>query len=83
MTKTGLIVVLTGLLSAGALAADAPQGSKATVQVVNDKTPQPADQGVLTLDDVVRTALAKNPAVQSAAHTVAAQRAKVPQARFA
>jgi len=81
MTKTGLIVVLTGLLSAGTLAADAPQGSKATLQVVNDKTPQPADQGVLTLDDVVRAALAKNPAVQSAVHTVAAQRAKVPQAR--
>ena len=35
---------------------------------------------MLTLDDAVRTALAKNPAVRSAAHTVAAQRAKVPQA---
>jgi len=81
MTKTGLIVVLTGLLSAGALAADAPQESKPTVHLANDKAPPPADQGVLTLDDVVRTALAKNPAVQSAAHTVAAQRAKVPQAR--
>ena len=81
MTKTCLIAVLASLFSANMLAADAPQGSKATVQVVNDKARLPADQGVLMLDDVVRTALAKNPAVQSAAHTVAAQRAKVPQAR--
>ncbi len=81
MTRTGLIVVLTTLLSASALAAEAPRESKVTAQVVNDKAPLPADQGVLTLDDVVRSALAKNPAVQSAGHTVAAQRAKVPQAR--
>ena len=35
----------------------------------------------LTLDAVVREALAKNPAVQSALHTIAAQRRRVPQVR--
>jgi outer membrane protein, heavy metal efflux system len=50
----------------------------------DDRSPAEQQQanrtGVLTLEEVVRTALAKNPAIQSAAHTVAAQRAKVPQA---
>ena len=36
---------------------------------------------ILTLDVVVREALAKNPAVQSARHTIAAQRRRVPQVR--
>ena len=35
----------------------------------------------LSLEDVVREALEKNPAVQSALHTIAAQRRRVPQAR--
>ncbi|MGB9106178.1 MAG: TolC family protein [Terriglobales bacterium] len=80
MIKRGFILVLVALVSAASVAADGPAGSKVTAQVVNDKAAPAADQGVLTLDDVVRTALAKNPAVQSAAHTTAAQRAKVPQA---
>jgi outer membrane protein TolC len=50
-----------------------------TAQVLNDQTTS-SNQGALTVDDVVRTALAKNPAVRSAAHTVSAERAKVPQA---
>ncbi len=41
---------------------------------------QMSSQPVLVLEDLVREALQKNPAVQSAAHTVAAQRARVPQA---
>ncbi len=36
---------------------------------------------VLTLDEVVNEALAKNPGVQSAAHSVDAQRHRVPQAK--
>ncbi len=80
MIRKGLILALVGIISAASLAADDPAGSKVTAQVVGDKAAPAADQGVLTLDEVVRTALAKNPAVQSAAHMVAAQRAKVPQA---
>jgi outer membrane protein, heavy metal efflux system len=41
---------------------------------------QPAGE-TLTLEAVVREALEKNPAVQSALHTIAAQRRKVPQQR--
>ncbi len=74
------MLVLVATLSAVSLAADGPTGSKVTAQVINDKAAPAAEQGVLTLDEVVREALAKNPAVQSAAHALAAQRARVPQA---
>lgn len=79
MITRGFILILMSLVSAAAVAADDATGSKVTAQIVNDKAAA-ADPSVLILDDVVRTALAKNPAVQSAAHTTAAQRAKVPQA---
>ena len=80
MIKRGFILILVALVSAVLVAADGPTESKVTAQIVNDKAAPATDQGVLTLDDVLRTALAKNPAVRSAAHTLAAQRAKVPQA---
>jgi hypothetical protein len=48
-------------------------------QVLNEQHTE-SNQITLTLDDVVQTALTKNPAVQSASHAVAAERAKVPQA---
>lgn len=79
MIKKGFILVLVALVAAASVAGDSPTTSKVTAQIVNDKVAA-ADQSVLILDDVVRTALAKNPAVRSVAHTVAAQRAKVPQA---
>src|SRR6266702_83492 len=41
----------------------------------------PADQGVVTLDDLVREALQRNPGVQSTLHAVEAQRRRVPQAK--
>ena len=81
MIKRGFILILIALVSAASAAADSPTTSKLTAQIVNDQAAPAADPAVLILDDVVRTALAKNPAVQSAAHTIAAQRAKVPQAR--
>ncbi len=65
MLKTGLIFIL--LCSAAFLAAA--------------QTPQAAPPATLTVEDAIREALSRNPAVQSAAHAVAAQRAKVPQAR--
>jgi outer membrane protein, heavy metal efflux system len=41
----------------------------------------PSEESTLTLSEVLRETFANNPAVHSAAHTVAAQRRKVPQAR--
>src|ERR1019366_6791176 len=44
-------------------------------------TTQPAGPSPVGLEDLVREALLKNPAVQSASHTVEAQRRRVPQAK--
>ena len=74
------MLVLAATMSASVVAADGPTGSKVTAQIVKDQVATSSQQGVVTLDEVVRTALARNPGVQSAAHTVAAQRAKVKQA---
>ena len=70
------------LLAATTPAYSADEGAakaKVTAQVMSDPTAS-TGQSTLSLDEVVRTVLAKNPAVQSAAHTLAADRAKVPQA---
>lgn len=81
MNRTDLIVIFAGLLWASAFAADTPAGSKVTAQIANSSVSGTADQAVLTVDDAVRAALANNPAIQSALHTVAAQRRRVPQAK--
>ncbi len=44
-------------------------------------TPQTAGQSPVGLEDLVREALQKNPAVQSSLHTVEAQRRRIPQAQ--
>lgn len=62
------------------LAADRSTAPTVPVQEVKEQVSAQPAEGVLTLNDVVREALAKNPAVASALHTVEAQRAKVPQA---
>src|SRR6266498_3643938 len=70
------------LLAATTPAYSADEGAakaKVTAQVMSDPTAS-TGQSTLSLDEVVRTVLAKNPAVQSAAHTLSADRAKVPQA---
>ena len=46
-----------------------------------DTATQPARPSPVGLEDLVREALQKNPAVQSALHTVEAQRRRVPQAK--
>ena len=79
MMRNVLSLFLVSMASAGLFAADNSTRSKVTAQVLNQNV-APADGTVLTVDEVVRTALAKNPAIQSANHTVAAERAKVPQA---
>lgn len=66
-----LLLVLAALLVPAAFAQDKP-----------DPPAPPASAGaVLCLEDVVREALTRNPAISAGLHTVAAQRAKVPQAR--
>ena len=80
MIRRMFIIILLAVAAATAQVTDEATRSKITAQVVIGETPAASDESTLTVDDVVRTALAKNPAVQSAAHGVAAQRAKVPQA---
>jgi cobalt-zinc-cadmium efflux system outer membrane protein len=79
MIRGAWALVLAAGISASAVAADFPVGSD-TAQASTDTARASEDTGVLTLDGAVREALAKNPAVQSAAHAVAAQRARIPQA---
>lgn len=80
MSRLGFIL-LAGLLALPAPAQESPK----TQEVVPPVGPSvAADQSpssqVLTLDDVVSEALAKNPGVQSALHSVNAQQHKIPQA---
>ncbi len=73
-------LVLVSVVSASLFAEDGAPSSKVTAQIVAENTKPATEQSVLKLDEAVGIALAKNPAVQSAAHWVAAERAKVPQA---
>ena len=61
-------------------ATDQRGGRSDNTVVLKDETPV-TNQNMLTLDDLVRMALANNPAVQSAVHMVSAERAKVRPAR--
>jgi outer membrane protein TolC len=79
MVRTGTILALVAIAPAFTFATDGPTGSKVTAQAVNQAA-TPSHGAVLRLDDVVRTALSANPAVASAAHSLAAQRARIPQA---
>jgi outer membrane protein TolC len=97
MNSRGLIAVLLWLLSTPLIAAENPPakaqaqpsprqtlkaafaGDPAAADPTHDPTQTAAT--VLTLDAVVREVLENNPAVQSAAHMVAAQRRKISQAR--
>jgi outer membrane protein TolC len=81
MSRLGFIL-LASLLALPAPAQESPKtqefappaGPKETV----DQSPF---SPVLTLDEVISEALAKNPGVQSALHTVNAQQHKIPQAK--
>jgi outer membrane protein, heavy metal efflux system len=57
------------------------QQSVAPRPATQPSTPPLGEQGVVSVDDVVREALLQNPGVQSALHTVEAQRRRVPQAK--
>jgi outer membrane protein TolC len=77
----GLLIVVAAALSISAMALDNSTPNKAPAQVMDQAAQPPGNADVLHLDDVVREALAKNPAVQAGAHTAAAERAKVSQAK--
>ena len=82
MIRTALYLALAAAIAApgAAIASDMP-AKPINAQVIAQSSGVVRDQGVLTLDEAVRTALERNPAIQSAVHAVAAQRAKVPQAK--
>ena len=79
--RSVFVLALSALLSAPTLPAEDGAGSKVTAQVAISDAAQAADQGVLTLGEVVRIVSTKNPAVLSSAHSLAAQRARVSQAK--
>ena len=80
MFKKLMVLLLVTVIPIGMMASDNPGNAKDTTQAVKEQPPAAPGQASLNLDEVVREALSKNPAVQSALHTVEAQRAKVPQA---
>jgi len=75
-----LLAVVLGAVSILALGQDNASDNKVARQVVDQSARLQASGEALRLDNVVREALAKNPAVQSGVHALAAQRAKVSQA---
>lgn len=81
MITQAVILVLLAMIPVTIFADDDQSGPQVGAQIVNDAASTAPRQQVLALDEVVKRALAQNPAVESAAHTVAAQRAKVPQAK--
>jgi outer membrane protein TolC len=76
MIRKGLSCVLPVLLVAAALAETPGARIKAEAAA-----PQVAAEAPLALDDIIREALEKNPAIQSAYYGVEALRRRVPQAR--
>jgi outer membrane protein TolC len=78
MSKLGAIL-LASALAVPALAQESAV-DVVTAQAV-ESTDRPGASKVLSLADVLREALQKNPRVQSALHTVQAQRHKVPQVK--
>jgi len=80
MMKNAFGLVLMATISA-ALFAEDRDSTKVTSQIVRDAAMRDSSPSVLNLNEVIAIAVAKNPAVQSAAHIVSAERAKVPQAK--
>ena len=81
MIRKVLVVLAFGFLGP---AVGNGQQAPVSVAVESLSTAKPAEtsqQSSIDLEDLVREALQKNPAVQSALHTVEAQRRRVPQAK--
>ena len=82
MKKVGLFLFVVWVAAGWVLASDKGSDSQAQPQtsgVQASDTNPPAS--VLTLDDIIREGLQKNPSVQAAFHQVEAQRRRVPQVR--
>jgi outer membrane protein TolC len=80
MMRNVFSLVLVATISGGLLAEDRHTSPKVAAQILNEATTSASSSSVLNLNEAIRIALAKNPAIQSAAHRVSAERAKVPQA---
>src|SRR5450755_3087588 len=76
------LLLLASLLTLSALAQESPTTRDVAPRVAPTATvDQPPSSQALTLEEVVTEALAKNPGVQSALHTINAQQHKIPQAK--
>ncbi len=80
MNTRGLGAVLLLLFSIGIAAQERPSEA-ISARVSGDQPHGESQAASLSLDFAVGEALAKNPAVQSALHTIKAQRRRVPQAK--
>src|SRR5208337_2010566 len=81
MSRLGFIL-LASLLTLPAPAQESPKTQEFAPQAGPTATvDQSRSSPVLTLDEVISEALAKNPGVQSTLHTVNAQQHKIPQAK--
>jgi outer membrane protein TolC len=81
MIRKVLALITFGCLWPGLGAAQQVQVPVTVQAPATGTTTQTAGQSPVGLEDLVREALQKNPAVQSALHTVEAQRRRVPQAK--
>ena len=90
MIRNAVFLVLAVLLPVSLYAGEQTSGAGTTVRLVSGQTSaaevksqnsQPPAAEVLRLNEVIQAALANNPAIQAGAHGVAAQRAKVSQAK--
>jgi outer membrane protein TolC len=80
MRKVSLFVLAIAI-AVPSFATDQRQGNQVAAQLADAGVQVRDEAEVLRLEDVVREALQKNPAILSASHGVQAQRAKVPQAK--
>jgi cobalt-zinc-cadmium efflux system outer membrane protein len=81
MIRKVLALITFGCLWPGLGAAQQVQVPVTVQAPATGTTTQTAGQSPVGLEDLVREALQKNPAVQSALHTVEAQRRRIPQAK--
>ena len=81
MIRKILTLISFGCLWPGVGAAQQVQVPVTLRATQADTTTQPWGPSSVSLEDLVREALQKNPAIQSASHSVEAQRRRVPQAK--
>jgi len=90
MIRNAAYVVFAALVLASLCAAGQDSAATASARLTSSQTPAVDADGqkvetppaeVLRLEDIIRATLANNPAIRAGAHAVAAQRAKVPQAK--